>query len=293
MIKRIFLIVCTFTCMYAHSQGILIGKVIGNDSQPVQNVRVWLIQNDTSIMGTYTDRHGHFILMPVPLGKYDMRIKYMIYDTYTIEGIVEIKSDTIIILDDIKLIFTSKMLEDVEKKMSFRGYSGGMMLHTGYLSGGVVNTSNPLEKTKIQGMSWGVGGCLRFHFGKHLRIGGEGYNSTLHYGKNKSYIALSWGGLLADCQWRIDKFTVFLGGTIGGGSVKNITVLDNSTTGKNAAYRKYPVMVATPFVGMEYTLTPRLRLIAKADHVFSISKRQPDFATGIHVYAGVVFCHGK
>ncbi|MCL2131150.1 MAG: hypothetical protein FWH36_01650 [Lentimicrobiaceae bacterium] len=177
-------------------------------------------------------------------------------------------------------------------KKVFQGYSGGMMVHTGYISAGEVNLPDFQEKIKIQGMPWGLGGVLRFHFGKHLRIGGEGYNSTLHYGKNKSYAALSWGGLLIDCQWNINKFTLFLGGTIGGGNVKNITLLNPvsaRSTGENAVYRRYAVMIADPFIGMEYALTQRIRLIAKADCIFNIAEKQPDFAAGVRIYAGVVF----
>jgi hypothetical protein len=215
MLKKIFLALCAFVCIYAHSQSTIKGKVIDEEGNP-------------------------------------------------------------------------------SKKISFRGYSGGMMLHTGYLAGGTVNMGNPQEKTKIQGMPWGIGGCLRFHFGKHLRIGGEGYTSTLHYGKNKSYTTLGWGGLLVDCQWKINNFIVFIGGTIGGGSVKNITILNNvSTIKKDADYRKYGVMVAAPFAGMEYAIARRIRLISKVNYVFNISQRQPDFATGIRVHAGVVFFHGR
>ena len=178
------------------------------------------------------------------------------------------------------------------EKMYFQGYSGGMMLHTGYVSGGKINI-NYQEKVQLQGMPFGIGGVLRFHFGKHLRIGGEGYNSTLHYGKNKSYATLSCGGLLIDYQLEINKFTLFFGGTIGGGSVKNISVVSNQSTEKNAVYRNYSLMLANPFLGMEYAVAQRIRLIAKVDYLFNISKKQPDFSTGVRLYAGIVFFHAR
>ena len=145
-------------------------------------------------------------------------------------------------------------------------------------------------------MPWGIGGLIRFHFGKHIRIGGEGHNSTLYYGKNKSYTTLGWGGLLIDCQWEIRQFTLFLGGSIGGGSVKNIIISENTSlhaTEKNAVYQRYSVMTAAPFMGMEYAITPRIHFIMKTDCLFNMMKKQSGFATGIRLYAGIAFFHAR
>jgi hypothetical protein len=180
--------------------------------------------------------------------------------------------------------------------MYFQGYSGGMMIHAGYLWAKGISVPNAHEQIKMDGMTWGIGGLMRLHFGKHFRVGGEGYNSSLHYGKNKSYATLSWGGLLLDCKWKINKFTLFLGGTVGGGSVKNIRILDAvspNSTEKNAIYRKYTVMIADPFLGMEYAISQRLYFITKADYIFNITEKQPDFAKGIRIYAGFVFFHTR
>jgi len=182
------------------------------------------------------------------------------------------------------------------KKMSFQGYSGGMMLHTGYLSGGEVNIANFSEKINIQGMPFGIGGLLRFHFGKYLRIGGEGYNSTLHYWKNKSYANLGWGGLLMDCQWKINKFTIFGGVTIGGGSLKNTTILNNISAHslkENAVYQQHTLMIADPFIGMEYALAQRVHLIAKIDCILNLTEKPSDFAIGPRFYVGIVFFHAR
>jgi hypothetical protein len=183
------------------------------------------------------------------------------------------------------LILFQGNAQDTDKKMYFRGYSGGMMLHTGYIS----------AQKNIKGMPWGIGGLIRLHWGNHFRTGGEGYNSTLHYGKNKSFLALSWGGLLMDCQWKIKKCTLFVGGTLGGGKVKNITVATDFSllTQENATYRTYSVMLADPFMGMEYALTERFHFVTKIDYLFNITKKQPDFATGIRFYAGFVFFHER
>ena len=199
-----------------------------------------------------------------------------------------------ILLCGILLVVQTNAQDVSSKKTSFQGYSGGMMLHSGYLSGGAVGIHSH-ESISLQGAPFGIGGLLRFHVGKHLRIGGEGYNSTLHYGNNKSYMTLSWGGLLVDNPWKLNKFTVFPGVTVGGGSVKNITVVNNhpdSSIEKDAIYRKYSTLVVSPFIGMEYALSPKMHLITKIDYIVDIGGKQSDFARGARVYLGVVFFHG-
>ena len=195
------------------------------------------------------------------------------------------------------LFSLSLFAQDLEiKKTYFQGYSGGMMLHTGYVSGGKINVSNLQEKIDVQGFPFGVGGVLRFHFGKHLRIGGEGYSSNLRYGKNKSFLYLGWGGFLIDCQWEIKKFTVFCGGTLGGGSVKNVAITNTIPANplkNNALYRKYAVMLIDPFIGMEYAVSSKLHLIAKVDCIVPLNQKRADFPIGVRVYAGVVFFHSR
>jgi len=195
------------------------------------------------------------------------------------------------------IVFLPIFAQDLEgKKMCFQGYSGGMMLHTGYLFGGYVNGYNYPEKIKVQGFPWGLGGVLRFHFGKHLRIGGEGYNSNLHYGKNKNFMSLGWGGFLIDCQWKMNKFTAFCGGTIGGGNVKNIMIIDPISTNpmeQNAVYQKYAIMVINPFLGMEYTISSKISLTTKVDFLVNLTSKQPDFPIGTRIYVGVIFFHAK
>jgi len=170
-----------------------------------------------------------------------------------------------------------------------------MMFHTGYLSKGEINTNEFNQNIKIQGMPYGIGGVLRFNFGNHIRFGSEGYTSTLHY-ENNSSMTLGWGGILIDCQWNINKLTIFAGGTAGGGKVKNI-IVDNSIEPnllvKNAVYQQYTIIISAPFTGIEYSLTDRIRIISKIDYIFNVSEKQKSFASGPRVYAGIVFFHRK
>ena len=187
------------------------------------------------------------------------------------------------------------------KKMRFEGYSGGMMLQTGYLFGGTTKVLNSptgaIQNIDMCGFSFGLGGAIRFYFGKHLRIGGEGYTSKLFYGKNGTHTSLGWGGILADCKWDFDKLTLFAGGTFGGGKARNFVFENQSSSNailnKNTAFREYSIMIISPFIGVEYAVTSKLHLIAKVDWIVNITKKQPDFVMGPRLYFGVMFCHLK
>lgn len=63
----------------------------------------------------------------------------------------------------------------------FQGFSGGMMLHAGYLFGQDGNAPKTPEGKLCspQGAAFGVGGALRVHLWKHLRTGFEGFVTTM------------------------------------------------------------------------------------------------------------------
>ncbi len=73
---------------------------------------------------------------------------------------------------------------------SYRGFSGGMALHTGWVGGASVRLSTPDGRTlppqAVRGLPYGIGGGIRFHFGEHLRVGTEGYGTYLDYGTEGS-----------------------------------------------------------------------------------------------------------
>lgn len=171
--------------------------------------------------------------------------------------------------------------------MAYNGYSGGMMIHTGYVFGGTstpMSGNLPIRSINIEGLPVGIGGALRLNFGQYLRIGGEGYSTTLHYNGNGSYATTGWGGVLVDCAFVQSKHVFFLGTTIGGGSYRNLTLThpigDDWEVEEETSYRKYGFMAITPFVGYEYALTPKIHLIVKLDYLFNITNSQPDFSTG-------------
>ncbi|MBR5830545.1 MAG: hypothetical protein IKY63_04725, partial [Tidjanibacter sp.] len=138
---------------------------------------------------------------------------------------------------------------------SYRGFSGGMMLHAGWVSRGDMVVSGASQS--LSGVTMGIGGAVRLRFGDHLRVGTEGYTSSLGYGKWGSSLSIGWGGLLVDWSWKRGRFTPFVGTTIGGGVVENLTLtrepaLDIAPE-DGVSYRNYGVGVVVPFVGVEYS----------------------------------------
>ena len=68
--------------------------------------------------------------------------------------------------------------EGIAKNKVYQGFSGGMMLHTGYQFG--QDRHAPVaagRSTSPQGATFGIGGALRVHLWQHLRTGFEGYVS--------------------------------------------------------------------------------------------------------------------
>ena len=61
------------------------------------------------------------------------------------------------------------MAVSAQEKRILRGFDGGMMVHTGYLSGNLDAIGY-----KAQGAPMGIGGVIRLHLGDHFRIGSEG-----------------------------------------------------------------------------------------------------------------------
>ena len=165
-------------------------------------------------------------------------------------------------------------------------FSGGMMLHTGYLSGNVSAVGYHAE-----GAPFGLGGVLRFHFIDHIRVGGEGYVSKLSQMHNGSYVRLGWGGLLIDGYWQIGRWKPYAGFTVGGGSLSTLLVRDGDAKDWNpendALLHNAAVMLVDPFLGVEFALTRAMHLTLKADYIIPLNNR--DCPTGVRFYLGFIF----
>ena len=203
----------------------------------------------------------------------------------------------------ISAVNTDSVVVKKRSFMAYNGYQGGMMFNVGYVQSREFEFqgNNGLtlgEPYKLRGASMGLGGALRVSFGKYLRVGIEGYVSTLKYQPQGSSAKIGWGGLLLDSHWHIQKFTIFTGGVIGGGSYTHITMIDKGESildddyiieNQYVSYRHYPFLAIVPFVGIEYSLTNRISVVAKIDYMLNVTNWADDYAAGPRFFIGFMF----
>ncbi|MBN1951409.1 MAG: hypothetical protein JW801_09400 [Bacteroidales bacterium] len=182
------------------------------------------------------------------------------------------------------LIIQDAFPQDLSNPPTFKG---GMMLHSGYLSAG-------RSEQAISGSCFGIGGKLSFTAGKYLRLGTEGYASTLGYSGQEGYYKLGWGGLLVDFPILSGKrLSPVVSLTLGGGHVKDVYFLESvpgAPATHEVVYRSFATMLAVPSVSLEYSLKTKLTLVLKVDYAIPLfSDYTDDFAWGPRVYLGVLF----
>ncbi len=184
-----------------------------------------------------------------------------------------------------------------QEGLKYCGFSGGMMVHTGYLQSNSFDLQtiqgNYITTSKVEGMPFGIGGAARLHFGKHLRVGGEGYVSNLRYGVKGTTSSVSWGGVLVDCVWPLGRWWPFAGLTVGGGAVEHIVLQAEPAIDfvaeSNATYREYSFMALAPMVGVEYAMSEKIHLTFKMDYVINLTNPQADFPSGPRFFLGFMF----
>lgn len=199
----------------------------------------------------------------------------------------------------------AQVSEGLEKTKVYQGFSGGMMLHTGCLFG--RDSHAPLtpsgRSTSPQGGLIGIGGALRVHLWKHLRTGFEGFVSTMPSGmtdcrdilKPGSYVRVGCGGALADCCWRLEKAWPYIGGVIGGGSMKGLYILEGDENSwaqdANSTFHKQSFFYVTPYVGCDYCLTRKVHITFRLDWMLAFHHHELTMPTGPRLYFGFMFCH--
>lgn len=186
------------------------------------------------------------------------------------------------------LFFPARVLFAGEKSR-LHGFDGGMMLHTGYLSGSV----GP-DKMAAKGMPTGIGGVIRLHPGKHFRIGSEGYMSTLSQRGNGSYVKYGWGGLLADFYTVKGRFQPYAGLTLGGGASTTLLMAESPQEDwkpiDGTLYHRQGFMAVDPFVGCDFIVGKAMHLTLKADWLHCLG-RGVSLPSGPRVYFGFLFYH--
>lgn len=184
----------------------------------------------------------------------------------------------------------------------FQGCGGGMMLHAGYLFGENASAVLP-SGISPQGMTCGLGGSMRVHLMKHLRVGCEGFSSTMKSGvtdkrnvlQSGSYVRTGWGGVLADACWRGEKWWPYIGGSVGGGAMRSLYILEGSqddwTAEQTAVFHKQGFGYVNPYVGVDYCITKRIHATFRLDWMLAFTKEQLILPTGPRLYVGILFCH--
>ena len=192
-----------------------------------------------------------------------------------------------------------------DKSSVYQGFSGGMMLHTGYLFG--VDKTAPVDAKgrsySPQGAPIGVGGALRVHLWKLLRVGFEGSVSTLHWGLSDqrhhlqpgSYTRIGCGGVNADACWRKDKVWPYIGAAIGGGTMRSLFIIDGNqqdwTPEKETYFHKQSFFYVTPYVGCDYCMTQKIHLTFRMDWMLAVHQQTLIQPSGLRLYFGIMFTH--
>ena len=198
----------------------------------------------------------------------------------------------------------------------FTGFSGGMMLHGGYLfakdptqvfSNTGLGSFDYVKNLPKDGFCMGLGGTLRAHLINHIHLGAEGFVSTMPLMRTGSNVRTGWGGAMCDFYTDWGKVRPLIGLTVGGGVMKRLFVPDaptvtsaDSETNYNASYTKTPFFLLDPYIGMEIGLTNHMALIIRIDYMLpfgtSKSKLTPNvdwgnFMTpsGPRLYVGLMF----
>ena len=108
-----------------------------------------------------------------------------------------------------------------QEKKFIKGYDGGMMVHTGY----VTNSVSPLDYY-AEGPTFGIGGLVKLRLSDHFRNGVEGYISTMGQMENGSYSKVFWSGSTFDFFWQMGKWMPYVGLTTGGGTVTHFLMFE-------------------------------------------------------------------
>ena len=180
-----------------------------------------------------------------------------------------------------------------QDKEVIKGFSGGMMVHSGYQYG----CDNPFG-LNISSPTFGIGGCAKLHFSEHFRAGFEGYFSTAPIKRgvvSGSHNKLFWTGLLADWFFQRGKFIPYVGATLGGGMETSFFMFEGDKhdwveEGRTVLH-KQPFFAIDPYVGVEYAVGKALRLTLKADWLFALNADGLNEPMGPRVYFGFIFAH--
>lgn len=211
--------------------------------------------------------------------------------------------------------------EKKEGKKILTGFSGGMLLHIGYLfsdspdklfSNTGLGSADYIKNLPKDGVCFGLGGCLRTHLIDHIHLGAEGFVSTMPLMRTGSNVRTGWGGVLCDFYTTWGKVRPMIGMTIGGGTMKRLYVPENANeyegvgeTNYNASYTKTPFFLMDPYIGIEIGLSSHIAVMIRIDYMLPFGKTSSGLTaetvkwsnymtpSGPRLYAGFMFGHLK
>lgn len=189
------------------------------------------------------------------------------------------------------LLLTS--VQGYAQDKTIKGFSGGMMVHTGYLAGG----DNPFGISP-KGATFGIGGVAKLHLSNHFRAGFEGYFSNMgidqELAQDGSFNKVFWTGILGDFYWKAGKFLPYAGVTLGGGMETAYFMTGDKhdwIPETSAVFNKMPFFAIDPFIGTEYAVGEALNLTLKVDWLLGINSDGLNRPMGPRLYFGFIFTH--
>jgi hypothetical protein len=187
----------------------------------------------------------------------------------------------------------------VLKHWGYKGYAGGMFIHSGYVQSKkfvVFDLQGNEIEQQIKGATYGLGGKMGVFLHRYFRVGGEGYFSTCKYGTYKNSCRIGWGGATFDFLYPVKKWMPFIGITVGGGSATHLIFIEkqqNNTAAAPVVHFSNTLFIIDPTVGVEFLASNRISLLLKMDYMLNISKTHNSYPQGLRVYLGVHFYQKK
>lgn len=185
-----------------------------------------------------------------------------------------------------------KSIRDAATGQVFTGFSGGMMLHIGYMfsddprkifSNAGLGSEEYIASLPKDGVGLGLGGTFRVHLLDMIHVGAEGGMSIMPLGKIGN-IRMGWGGAMCDVYTQWGKVRPLIGLSLGGGAMKRLYLPQNGpipyapeeaptdTTLYNASYTKTPFFYLDPYVGMEVDLANNMALLIRIDYMLPFGR---------------------
>jgi len=190
-------------------------------------------------------------------------------------------------------------VEATHNNWGYKGYAGGMFVHTGYVQSKKFTVldlqCNEIEQ-QIKGATFGMGGKMSIALHRFFRVGGEGYFSSCKYGAYKSSCRIAWGGVTFDFTYPVKKWMPFVGVTFGSGSATNLIFIEkqqNNAIATSVVHFSNTLCIINPAIGIEFLASTRISFLFKMDYLLNVYKRVDSYPHGLRFYLGVHFYQKK